>query len=178
MYNEFFELNDSKNGNKRGFEVFSSWKSDYGDVRYNCVLYEDKKPIANVIISLEIYWGLEAKKQVEVLKDHLDYSFGMYKGLPTLDRCSKLLQEIYDTVANSDNEMCHIDKDDWKELCEKYNYTNDDLIDLEEEVGKLALKDVVTINEDNYVIVGYGDLPTRFNDNRRLYELKEEDLSL
>lgn len=178
MYNEYFELNDSRNGNKRGFEVFSSWKSDYGDVRYNCVLYEDKKPIANVIASLEINEGLDALKQVDELKKHFNDRFGVYKGLPTLDRCSQLLQEIYDSVASSDSEMCHIDKDDWKQLCEDYNYTNDDLIDLEEEIGKLALKDVVTVNDGEYVIVGYGDLPTRFNDNRRLYELKEEDLSL
>ena len=68
--------------------------------------------------------------------------------------------------------MCYITDEDWKEFYSD-EYTDKDFENLKLEVEKYGLKDVVGINDGEYKILGYGDLETRFNDDRRLEVSKD-----
>ena len=77
------------------------------------------------------------------------------------------LQEIYDNVCESDATMCHITEEDWQEIYAD-RYTDKDIENLKTEVKKYKLEDVVTFDDEEYKIIGWGDLETRFNDDRNL----------
>lgn len=73
--------------------------------------------------------------------------------------------------------MCHIDYEDWKELKEDLDYTDKDLEILNNEIKKYELDEVIEVDTGEYAIVGYGDLETRFVDDRNVkdyVEVKEE----
>ncbi len=95
--------------------------------------------------------------------------------MPKISSCSKLLQEIYDTVCESDATMCHISDEDWNDFFVD-KYSDDDIEILKEEIKKYKLEEVIGINDGGYKIVGYGDLETRFNDDRNLELNNESDL--
>lgn len=85
--------------------------------------------------------------------------------LPKVSELSPLLKDIYLYVCENDSNMCHIDDNDWEELCEENNYTNDDIEELKEEIKKYNLSDYITIDSDGYKICGYGCLQCCFNDD-------------
>ena len=75
--------------------------------------------------------------------------------------------------------MCHITSEDWKEYYSEH-YSEKDLDDLENEIKKYGLEEVVEVFDGEYItsdnkiiesdyrIIGYGDLETRFIDDRKL----------
>lgn len=67
--------------------------------------------------------------------------------------------------------MCHIDYNDWEELKEEQDFTDEDFETLNQEVDDYALYDYITLDDGEYKICGYGCLQTMFNDDRR----KESD---
>lgn len=81
-------------------------------------------------------------------------------------------KEIYDSVCESDATMCHISDEDWNDYYID-NYSDNDIEVLKEEIKKYGLDEVIGIDDGEYKIVGYGDLETRFNDDRKL-ELSNE----
>lgn len=175
----------NENVNLRKVEILNIWKSDYDDIRCNAILYKDKKQVANIIASYDyetirnftnqIYPNTKFEKQFMnvPLKTLIYDDFDKYLKLPKISKCSKLLQEVYDTVCESDATMCHITEDDWKE-CYADRFSNKDIEKLKEEVKKYCLEAVITFNDGEYKIVGYGDLETRLNDNRKF--VKEKDI--
>ena len=52
-------------------------------------------------------------------------------------------------------------------------YTDKDIEKLKSEVKKYELDDVITFDDTGYKIVGWGDLETRFNDDRNLNNKNE-----
>ena len=58
-------------------------------------------------------------------------------------------------------------KGDWNEFY-KDNFTEKDIDNLKKEVKELGLQEVITFDDAEYKIVGWGDLETRFNDDRYL----------
>ena len=70
--------------------------------------------------------------------------------------------------------MCHITEEDWDEFY-KENFTEKDVDNLKKEVKELGLENVITFNEAEYKIVGYGDLETKFNDDRYLQEKVKDE---
>ena len=65
----------------------------------------------------------------------------------------------------------------FKQLKEDLDYTDKDLEILNNEIKKYKLDDVIEVDTGEYVIVGYGDLETRFIDDRNVkdyVEVKEE----
>ena len=65
----------------------------------------------------------------------------------------------------------------FKELKEDLDYTDKDLEILNNEIKKYELDEVIEIDTGEYAIVGYGDLETRFIDDRNVkdyVEVKEE----
>ena len=168
-------------------DVQSVWKTDYDDYKCFAVIGNGLKTIGSIIASydetqirnltgnIKNQLGEKELKNafaVLILNDYNDYT-----KLPTISKCSKLLKYVYDSVCSSDSSMCHIDYEDWKELKEDLDYTDKDLEILNNEIKKYELDEVIEVDTGEYAIVGYGDLETRFIDDRNVkdyVEVKEE----
>ena len=107
-------------------------------------------------------------------KNLIYYEFDKYLELPKISECSDLLQEIYDCVCESDSTMCHISNEDWEDYYID-KYSDNDLVVLQDEIKKYGLEEIVEIDTGEYKIVGYGDLETRFNDDRNINKSLKED---
>ena len=158
----------------RKVRVDGIYETSFDDVRCAAVLYQNDKAVANIIGSYEanemnFRCGNKPELAKEVLRTAILDDFDKYMELPKISKCSKLLQDIYDDVCQSDASMCHITEDDWNEFY-KEDFTEKDVDNLKKEVKELGLEEVITFNDAEYKIVGYGDLETRFNDDRYLQE--------
>lgn len=170
---------------KRKVDIIDTWTSDYDDIRCNAKLYENSKEVANIIASYDetdLRYSIGNKDSemndkfvTRAFKCLINYDFDNFLKLPKVSKCSRLLQEIYDNVCESDATMCHISYEDWDNYYAD-NYFNSDLEVLKKEIKKYGLEDVIEIDTGEYKIIGYGDLETRFNDDRNINKiLVEED---
>lgn len=171
----------------RNIKILDTWNTDYDDIRCNAILYQDNQKVANIIVSYDendIRYSVGDKDSelnnefVEKAFKNLIYNdFDSYLELPKISECSELLQDIYDSVCESDATMCHITYEDWKDY---YNdiYSEKDIEILKDEIKKYSLQEVVCIDDGEYKILGYGDLETRFNDDRNLELNKESGVEL
>jgi len=149
------------------------WKSDFDDVRADILLMENNKVIGEFVASYDLdtnrtYPEMLLKSKIVRL---VEKDFDMYKSLPKLSKTSKLMKYIFDSVRESDATMCHIDNEEWEEL----DFTDRDLKKLRQEIDKYKLNDVITIDENNYKIIGYGNLETSFCDDREYIKSKEKE---
>ena len=156
----------------RTVKVNSIYETSFDDVRCDAILCINKKPVANIIASyladeLNFRCNNDPNLAKEAVRTAILDDFDKYMELPKISKCSKLLQEVYDDVCESDASMCHITQDDWNEFY-KDNFTEKDIDNLKKEVKELGLQEVITFNDAEYKIVGWGDLETRFNDDRYL----------
>ena len=71
--------------------------------------------------------------------------------------------------------MCHVDNDDWLDWQENYDFKDEDIEFLKNEIKKYGLNEVIGIDEDEYKIVGYGNLQFMFNDDRDIEKEQEEN---
>lgn len=165
-------------------KIGNVWRTDYGDIRCNAILKEDNIEKAYVTASLDEFFIkksigndlLNEDEVKDVFKKHFLDNYNVYVNLPKISKCSKLLQDVYDSVCLSDAAMCHITEEDWDNFYSE-DYNNRDFHTLKKEVDKYKLKDVIGINDFEYKIIGYGDLELRFNDDRFLNE-KDKELEL
>lgn len=158
---------------KMKVEILSVWKTDYDDIKCNAILYENGKPFANIIESFDL--DINDKYKEDRIKEILLDDFEKIYKIPKLSKTSRLMKEIYDNVCNSDSSMCHISDEDWKEHYAD-RYSNKDVEKLKQEVKKYGLENVLTFdNDDEYKIIGWGDLETRFNDDRKFVRNKERE---
>lgn len=150
---------------KRKVEIIDVDISPFDDIRFNAVLYLNNKQIGKIVgCCVKDIWEKELNNK-DKFKDLVYCEFDKYSSLPKISKCSKLLQEIYDFVCESESSMCHITDDDWKDkYANKYN--EDDIKKLKEEVEKYNLDGIITFDEDEYKILGYGNLEISFIDNR------------
>lgn len=165
----------------RTVRVVSIYETGFDDVRCDAVLYINKKPIANIIASYDANdMNMRCNNDTNLVKEALRTAilddFDKYKDLPKISKCSKLLQNIYDDVCRSDSSMCHITKEDWNEFY-KEDFTEKDVDNLKKEVKELGLQDVISFDDYEYKIIGWGDLETRFNDDRYLQNRVLEERS-
>ena len=156
----------------RTVKVNSIYETSFDDVRCDAILCINKKPVANIIASyladeLNFRCNNDPNLAKEAVRTAILDDFDKYMELPKISECSKLLQEVYDDVCESDASMCHITQDDWNEFY-KDNFTEKDIENLKKEVKELGLQEVITFDDAEYKIVGWGDLETRFNDDRYL----------
>lgn len=168
----------------RKVEILSIWKTDYNDVRCNAILYKGKRPVANITVRYDIrmiksfIYNMYHKTKINQnfinvpFKTLIYDSFDNYIKLSKISKCSNLLREIYDNVCESETTMCYITEDEWKKDYSK-RYTERDVNKLKEEVKQYGLDNVITFNDGEYKILGYGDLETKFNDNRKFSNKKE-----
>ena len=158
----------------RKVKVNSIYETSFDDVRCDAVLYQNDKAVANIIASYdakEINFRCNNNPDLakEALRVAILDDFDKYIELPKISKCSKLLQDIYDDVCQSDASMCHITSEDWNEFY-KEDFTDKDVDNLKKEVKELGLQEVITFDDAEYKIIGWGDLETRFNDDRYLQE--------
>ena len=163
----------------RTVKVNSIYETSYDDVRCDAILCINKKPVANIIASypadeLNFRCNNDPNLAKEAIRTAILDDFDKYMKLPKISECSKLLQEIYDDVCEADSSMCHITNEDWNEFY-KDNFTEKDIDNLKKEVKELGLQEVITFNDAEYKIVGWGDLETRFNDDRYLQNRELND---
>ena len=156
----------------RTVKVNSIYETSFDDVRCDAILCINKKPVANIIASyqadeLNFRCNNDPNLAKEAVRTAILDDFDKYMELPKISKCSKLLQEVYDDVCESDASMCHITQEDWDQFY-KDNFTEKDIDNLKKEVNKLGLQEVITFDDAEYKIVGWGDLETRFNDDRYL----------
>lgn len=164
---------------KRKIEILSVWESDFDDVRCNAIIFQNNKQLANIVVSFESsvindLTNYDAKDVEKAFKKLIYEHFDDYKKLPKISHCSKLLQEVYDCVCESDATMCHITKDDWKDYYSD-RFNERDIEKLKEEVKIYQLEDVITFDDREYKIVGWGNLETSFNDDRKLERNKNHE---
>lgn len=86
--------------------------------------------------------------------------------MPKVSELSKLLEYVYDFVCESDANMCHITYDEWEDLKDEENFNDDDINTLKEEIKKYNLDDYISLDDNEYKIIGYGCLQCSFNDDR------------
>lgn len=163
----------------RKVRINSIYETSFDDVRCDAVLYQNDKVVANIIASYDANeMNFRCNNDPNLAKEALRVSilddFDKYIELPKISKCSKLLQDIYDDVCQSDASMCHISEDDWNEFY-KEDFTEKDVDNLKREVKELGLQEVITFDDAEYKIVGWGDLETRFNDDRYLQEKVKDE---
>ncbi len=163
-------------------EIESIWNTDYEDIRCRAILKENNIAKANVTCVLKIeHIKNEIKKYnfndndvKEVFKKHFYENFDKYIRLPKISKCSKLMQDVYDSVCISDSSMCYITEEDWKNFYSG-EYSKKDFENFKIEIKKYDLQNVIGIDDMEYKILGYSDLELKFNDDRYL---KEKELEL
>lgn len=156
---------------QRKVEILGIWESDFDDFRCNAILYQKGKKISNIIVTYDKE-KLNNKDKDYVFKTLIYENFENYISLPKISKCSKLLQEIYDFVCESENSMCHITNEEWQELYSN-RYNDNDIEKLKKEIEKYDLKEFIELNENEYKIIGYGNLEIKFNDDRKFMKDKK-----
>lgn len=153
-YNEK-NINDSKdNVMNYNFEILRDWLDD--DLHYYDLKINENNNMHYVCVHIN-------EENDEDLESYLEENIQTLISLPKTTELSNLTYDIFDIVSASDSDMCFIE--DLREL-EEMGYTTYDLEDLLNDIKKYNLENVITINEDNFLIIGYGDLQCAFNDDR------------
>lgn len=167
--------------------VSDFWKTDYDDIRAIATFGLDGKQFSQVIVSVDekdinnalgTEWGRSESGAVEnAIASIVAKGFDKYLCLPKISKCSPLLQDIYNTVRETDATICHITDDDWKNYYAD-KYTDKDIQQLKSEIKLYDLEDVITIDDGDYKIIGWGNLETRFNNDIALEKEIEEGMFL
>lgn len=154
--------------------VCDVWETDYGDYKALAEIGKNKELEGTIITSYDeqVIRNITDKEKGSLTVNELKNAFAVlicsdiekYLKLPTISNVSKLLKEIYDCVVTSECSMCHIDYNEWEDFYDDYNER--DIEQLKKEIEKYNLEEVIEIDNGEYKIVGYGDLETRFLDDR------------
>lgn len=154
--------------------VCDVWKTDYGDYKALAEIGQNKELKGTIITSYDeqVIRNITDIEKGSLTVNGLKNAFAVlicsdiekYLKLPTISNVSKLLKEIYDCVVTSECSMCHIDYNEWEDFYDDYNES--DIEQLKKEIEKYNLEEVIVIDNGEYKIVGYGDLETRFLDDR------------
>lgn len=110
------------------YEVLNYW-NDSDDLYVHYLVFDNKnKRKADCIdyynIS-DIGYNYNSSTNAEIeesLLENIEQNNGIEFKYPKVSNLSKLLKYIYDSVCNSDSNMCHIDYDDWNTMKEDYNF--------------------------------------------------------
>ena len=156
IYNMFnwikFDRWYNKEIKKQEVKIIGTWETDYGDIAYHAILYKDGKDVAEIRDSDEettiryVYGDGYSELTEELVKSSLESlinnDFERYLKLPKISKCSNLLQEIYDSVCESDASMCYVDDMDWQYWKDALGFKDDDIEELKIEIKKYNLEDV------------------------------------
>lgn len=162
---------------KYQYSVLNYW-NDGDDLYVNYIVENtETKQKANAIeyydtSDIECDYNTASEAEIEkALTTLLEENDGIEFKLPKASELSPLLRYIYDRVCESEDNMCHIDYNDWEELKEEEDFLEEDINVLEQEIEKYNLHDYITLDDGEYKICGYGGLQCFVNDDR----VKESD---
>ena len=154
------------------YKILNYW-SNSNDLYVNYIVEDtETKQEANAIdiyntSDLNCDYNNSSEEEIEkALKTLLKENDGIEFKLPKASSLSPLLQYIYDSICESDSNMCHIDYNDWEELKEDNDFLEEDINILKKEIEKYNLYDYITIDDGEYKICGYGGLQCFVNDDR------------
>ena len=106
----------------------------------------------------------------ETIQKHLlnilEKNNGVEFNIPKVSELSSLLKYVYDSICESESNMFYVDYDEWEELKDSDEFTEEDFSILKKEIKKYNLEDVISIDDKEYKICAYGMLQTLFNDDR------------
>jgi len=155
------------------YKILNYW-NDSDDLYVNYIITNTQtKESANVIeyyntSDLGIDCNNASSEEIEETLYQLIRDFsGIEFNLPKISETNPLLRYIYNSVCESESNMCHIDRETWEMLKEEENFKNTDLEELAKDIKKYSLYDYITINDNEYVICGYGGLQCAFNDDTK-----------
>lgn len=157
---------------KYQYELLNYW-NDQDDLYVNYIVENlETNEVANVIDyynTSDINCDYNSASE-EVIRDALynliEKDSGLEFNMPKVSELSPLLKYVYDRVCESESNMCHIDYNDWEELKEDYEFCDEDIVTLNNEIKKYNLNDLILVDNGEYMICGYGCLQTMFNDDR------------
>ena len=184
-----FKINEGymRTENETMVDIVSVWKSDFDDYRSLAIIGKNDEEIGYVIASYdeEKIRELTGNFDNKISKRELENSFAVlitsdfayYINLPKISECSKLLQIIYNEVCTSESSMCYISEDDWNNYYSD-SFSSRDLLNLKKEIKKYKLDDVITIDDNDYKIICYGDLETKFVDDLTKNNLDKEKINM
>ena len=158
------------------YEVLNYW-NDSDDLYVHYLVFDNKnKRKADCIdyynIS-DIGYNYNSSTNAEIeesLLENIEQNNGIEFKYPKVSNLSKLLKYIYDSVCNSDSNMCHIDYDDWNTMKEDYNFEENDIKILEDEIKKYNLNQedmfrysIIEELENCYIIATYKNYQVTVN---------------
>lgn len=157
--------------NKLEYKILNYW-NDSDDLYVNYIVSDNNKSLnANVISYYNVSdigcdYNCSTPSQIEnSLLDLIKENDGCELNLPKVSELSRLLKILYSNVCESESNMCHITDEDWQNLIEEENFTEEDFAKLKEEIKKYNLNNYITIDSDGYKICAYGCLQCCFNDD-------------
>ena len=166
-----YEKNFDDNHETYKYEILNYW-NDSDDLYVNYAVSNDEKSLkANAISYYNVsdigcdYNNSSPEEIEKCLLELIKQNNGCELDLPKVSELSSLLKYVYSFVCESESNMCHITDDDWNELVDEYEYTEEDFEDLKKEIKKYNLEDYITIEEDEYKICAYGGIQCCFNDD-------------
>lgn len=166
-----YKTNFNDNHETYKYKILSYW-NDYDDLYVNYIVSDDEKSLkANAISYYNVsnigcdYNNSSSKEIENCLLELIKQNNGCELDLPKVSELSSLLKYVYFFVCESDSNMCHITDDNWKELVDEYEYTEEDFENLKKEIKKYNIEDYITIEKDEYKICAYGGLQCCFNDD-------------
>lgn len=146
-------------------KIKNIWLSDNHDINCNASIFINGREKANIITTFDRTNYPDWKNSYNEYKEEIKEDIEKYLYMPKISKCSKLLTEIYDNVCESESSMCHITDEEWSDLYAN-RYSSKDIDKLKKEIKKYNLEDVITFDNQEYKIIGWGDLKTKLNDDR------------
>ena len=157
---------------KYNYEILNYWK-DSRDLYVNYTVENvDTKEKANTIAyynvnDLKVNYDATTDEEIrEYLLKDLQRNNGYEFKKPKVSDFENLSEDLSSIKCESESDMCHIDYNDWQELKEDYDFTEEDLNTLKKEIDKYNLNELVILNDSEYKICGYGLIQVIFNDDR------------
>lgn len=165
--------NNFEDKNIYEYNILNYW-NDQDDLYVNYII-EDKNTNekANVIeyydiSDLDCNYNLSSDEEINnSLLSLIKQNNGLEFTIPKVSEISPLLKYLYDHVCDSESNMCHIDYNDWDDLKEDGDFTDNDINILKKEIAKYNLYDYVIMDDIEYKICCYGGLQCAFNDDRQ-----------
>lgn len=157
---------------KYKYKILNYW-NDQDDLYVNYTVENlETNEVANVIdyyntSDIGCDYNLASTEEIKnSLYKLIEENNGLEFNMPKVSELSPLLKYIYDFVCESESNMCHINHSEWEEIKEEYEFLEEDVGNLQNEIEKYNLYEYLTLEDYEYKICAYGGLQCCFNDDR------------
>ena len=144
------------------YKILNYW-NDQDDLYVNYIIKNletgDQANVINYydVSDLDCNYNMASMEEIEnSLYRLIEQGKGKELTLPKVSKLSPLLKYVYDFVCESESNMCHIDYNDWEELKEEQDFTDEDFETLNQEVDDYAWVDYRTLEVGVSLRGGFG----------------------